>query len=68
MKSMNIIQVNDGVYKGILMCKSDESASITSPTITLDDGNIIEMIDGSIIIEVDTNIRHILYDGKWYKK
>lgn len=24
--------------------------------------------DGSIVIEVDTNAKHLLYDGKWYKR
>ena len=37
-------------------------------TSTLDDGNEITMTDGSVVIEVDTTARHILYDEKWYKK
>lgn len=68
MKPMKVLKVNDGVYKGILMCKANESSSITSATVTLDDGSTMTMVDGSVIIEVDTNARHILYRGVWYKK
>lgn len=68
MKSLAVIKVSDTSFKGILMCKASESSAISSPTITLDDGSKINMLDGSVIIEVDTNSRHLLYDGNWYKK
>lgn len=68
MKSMSVIKVEEEVYKGVLMCKASESSALSNPTVTLDDGNEITMTDGSVVIEVDTTARHILYDGKWYKK
>ena len=68
MKSMCVEKVNEDLYKGVLMCKSSESSAITSPTVTLSDGNSITLVDGSIILEVDTNARYILYEGAWYKK
>ena len=49
------------------MCKASESSALSTPAVTLDDGNEITMTDGSVVIEVDTTARHILYDGKWYK-
>lgn len=49
------------------MCKASESSALSTPTVTLDDGNEITMTDGSVVIEVDTTARHILYGGKWYK-
>lgn len=66
MKSMSVIKVGE-VYIGVLMCKASESSALSTPTVTLDDGNEITMTDGSVVIEVDTTARHILYDGKWYK-
>ncbi len=68
MKSMYVNNVGNNTYKGILMCKSSESSSLTTSEVTLDSGEIINLVDGSVVIEVDTNARHILYDGKWYKK
>lgn len=67
MKSMSVIKVGE-VYKGVLTCKASESSALSTPTVTLDDGNEITMTDGSVVIEVDTTACHILYDGKWYKK
>lgn len=64
---MFVIKVGE-VYKGVLMCKASESSALSTSTVTLDDGNEITMTDGSVVIEVDTTARHILYDGKWYKK
>lgn len=66
MKFMSVIKVGE-VYKGVLMCKASESSALSTPTVTLDDGNEITMTDGSVVIEVDTTASHILYDGKWYK-
>lgn len=67
MKAM-YVDKNGNVYKGILMCKASESSSLTSKEVALDDGSTIELSDGSVVIEVDTNARHLLYDGKWYKR
>lgn len=67
MKAM-YVDKNGNVYKGILMCKASESSSLTSKEVTLDGGSTIELSDGSVVIEVDTNARHLLYDGKWYKR
>lgn len=66
MKAMCIEKVNEGVYKGVLMCKSSESSALTSPKVTLE-GNTVTLIDGSIVLEVDTNAQYILYNGAWYK-
>lgn len=68
MKSMYVADVGNDTYKGILMCKASESSSLSTSEVTLDNGDKIKLVDGSVIIEVDTNARHILYDGKWYKK
>lgn len=68
MKSMYVADVGNDTYKGILMCKASESSSLSTSEVTLDNGDKIKLVDGSVVIEVDTNARHILYDGKWYKK
>lgn len=68
MKSMYVADVGNDTYKGILMCKASESPSLSTSEVTLDNGDKIKLVDGSVVIEVDTNARHILYDGKWYKK
>lgn len=67
MKAMYVTECGN-LYKGILMCKSSESSTLTSSKVTLDDKSVIELADGSVVVEVDSNARHILYDGKWYKK
>lgn len=67
MKAMYVTQCGN-LYKGVLMCKSSESSALTSSKVTLDDKSVIELADGSVVIEVDSNTRHILYDGKWFEK
>lgn len=67
MKAMYVTECGN-LYKGILMCKASESSALTSSEVTLDDKSVIELADGSVVVEVDSNARHILYDGKWYKK
>ena len=68
MKSMYVADVGNNTYKGILMCKASESQSLSTSEVTLDNGDKLKLVDGSVVIEVDTNARHILYDGKWYTK
>lgn len=67
MKAMYVTECGN-LYKGILMCKASESSALASSKVTLDDKSVIQLADGSVVVEVDSNARHILYDGKWYKK
>lgn len=67
MEAMFIKEVNKGYYKGVLIAKANEATAITTPEITIN-GVTHNMIDGSVIIEVDTNAKHILYEGVWYKR
>lgn len=68
MKPMYVEDLGNGTYIGILMCKSSESSSLTTREVTLDNGDKISLVDGSVVAEIDTDSCHILYEDKWYKK
>ena len=62
MKSMYVMDLGNNTYKGFLMCKSSEASTLSTSEVTLDNGDTIKLVDGSVVIEVDTTARHILYD------
>ena len=68
MKPIYIEDVGNNTFKGVLMCKSSESWTLTSSEVVLDNNEKIKMTDGSIVTEVDTNSYHILYENRWFKK
>ena len=53
--------------KGDLIGLSSEVETLTSETVTLDDGSTRTYTDGTMFMAVDTGDLYILYNHTWYK-
>lgn len=61
-----MIECNFNV-EGDLLGLSSEVANLTSDEVTLLDGSVHKVVDGSTFLAVDTGDLYILYQGIWYK-
>lgn len=65
MKQVYMVKRQDQKYKGVILGTSDEVSSLTSATITFDDGTTVTMADQSVAMCVDNGGTRVLYDGEW---
>ena len=65
MKQVYMIERQDQKYKGVILGTSDEVSSLTSATVTFDDGTTAIMADQSVAMCADDGGTRVLYDGEW---